>query len=75
MPTRIYVIDGGWYGGVSYECNLYDPETEKATLVFGGSGTRKKDIIRWLKKKHSSNVWNLKTKYTGDQWIYTFTRK
>lgn len=71
---HIFIIEGGWYDGVSYECRSFDPEYEISKLVYGGPGTRKKDIVRWLNRRHSRNSWKLKTKYIDDQWIYTFSR-
>ena len=71
---HIFIIEGGWYGGVSYECRSYDPEYEISKLVYGGPGTKKKDIVKWLNRRHSRRFWKLKTEYTGDQWIYIFSR-
>jgi len=75
IQQRIFIIEGGWYGGVCYECNQYFPETRKVRLVYGGPGTRKKDIVRWLKRRHSEFNWDLKTTYNGDHWKYIFTKK
>lgn len=73
---HIFIIEGGWYGGVSYECRSYDPEYEISKLVYGGPGTKKKDIVKWLKRRHSQLAWTLKTSHNrdGDHWEYVFTR-